>query len=42
MQENENMRFAITIVIYSLLTRVWFDLNNNDLLPFIGHTNLVN
>ena len=45
MQENEdikNIKGLIAIAICAILTWIWFDLNNSNDLPLIGHTNLVN
>ena len=42
MKENvENIKFGMAFVVYSALTWIWFELNNSDSLPLIGHTELV-
>ena len=42
MKENvENIKFGMAFIVYSALTWIWFELNNSDSLPFIGHTELV-
>ena len=45
MQENENIKNIkelIAVAICAILTWIWFDLNNSNDLPLIGHTSLVN
>ena len=44
MQENENIKNIkelIAVAICAILTWIWFDLNNSNDLPLIGHTSLV-
>ena len=44
MKENENVhnfKMLVAVVIYAILTWVWFQLNSNNDLPLIGHTSLV-
>lgn len=42
MKENvENIKFCMAFIVYSALTWIWFELNNSDSLPLIGHTELV-
>ena len=38
----DNAKYSVAIVIYAVLAWLWFDLNNSNSLPFIGHTDLVN
>ena len=45
MQKNEdieNIKGLIAVAICAILTWIWFDLNNSNDLPLIGHTSLVN
>ena len=45
MQENEdvkNAKLLAGVVIYAVLTWLWFQLNNANDLPLVGHTDLVN
>lgn len=37
----EKLKDYTAVIIYAILTWFWFDLNNSNSLPFIGHTNLV-
>lgn len=44
MKKNESLEKIseiISIAIYAILTWFWFDMNNSDSLPIIGHTELV-
>ena len=41
-EDIENIKELIAIAICAILTWIWFDLNNSNELPLIGHTNLVN
>ena len=41
-EDIENIKGLIAIAICAILTWIWFDLNNSNELPLIGHTNLVN
>ena len=42
MDENiKNIKFVIAFIVYSALTWVWFEVNNSNSLPLIGHTELV-
>lgn len=42
MKENiENLKISLAVIVYSVLTWIWFDLNNSNSLPIIGHTELV-
>ncbi len=45
MRDNEdvkNAKLSIAVVIYAILTWIWFQMNNSDELPLVGHTDLVN
>lgn len=37
----DDIEFLAPVVVYALLTWLWFDLNNSNALPIIGHTDLV-
>lgn len=42
MKENvENIKLGMAFIVYSALTWIWFELNNSNSLPLIGHTELV-
>ena len=42
MKENvENIKLGVAFIVYSALTWIWFELNNSNSLPLIGHTELV-
>ena len=40
-KSDENGKSTFAVVIYAVLTWIWFDLNNSYSLPIIGHTELV-
>ena len=41
MKQNGDSVTLIPIIIYAVLTWIWFDLNDSNSLPFIGHTDIV-